>query len=94
MNNQLFIPLKLEEATIKGFEEMLVQIANKTIEEVKQNAFVKPYMNKKQAAEYIGISFNTLKKFEEEGLPIVEIAGVQMIRKVDIDEFFESRRRK
>ncbi|MEY2369575.1 hypothetical protein [Lysinibacillus capsici] len=93
MNNQLFIPLKLEETTIKGFEEMLVQIANKTIEEVKQNTFVKPYMNKKQAAEYIGISFNTLKKFEEEGLPIIEVAGVQMIRKADIDEFFESRRK-
>ncbi|UNB46767.1 helix-turn-helix domain-containing protein [Staphylococcus coagulans] len=48
-------------------------------------------MNKKEVAEYIGVSFNTLKKFIKAGLKTVEIEGIEMIRKVDIDEFIEKR---
>ncbi|WP_157821136.1 helix-turn-helix domain-containing protein [Macrococcoides caseolyticum] len=50
-------------------------------------------MNKKQAAEYLGVSFNTLKKFVENGLPIIEVSGIQMIRKKDIDNFMESNKK-
>ncbi|UTH14063.1 helix-turn-helix domain-containing protein [Macrococcus equipercicus] len=92
MDKQLYIPLKLEESTIKGFEEMFSQIAQKTLEDIYRGNNIQPYLNKKQASEYIGISFNTLKKFIDDGLPIIDVAGVQMIRKIDIDQFLETKR--
>lgn len=93
MQEQLFIPLKLEDTAIKGFEEIFIKIARQTVDDIQKGRNIQPYLNKKQASEYIGISFNTLKKFIDEGLPVVEVSGVQMIRKIDIDEFLESNRK-
>ncbi|PKE07270.1 MULTISPECIES: helix-turn-helix domain-containing protein [Macrococcoides] len=93
MDKQLYIPLKLEESTLKVFEDILKNIANKTIQQIEEEKNIQVYMNKKQAAEYLGVSFNTLKKFVENGLPIIEVSGIQMIRKKDIDNFMESNKK-
>ncbi|HHW7133805.1 helix-turn-helix domain-containing protein [Macrococcoides caseolyticum] len=93
MDKQFYIPLKLEESTLKVFEDILKNIANKTIKQIEEEKNIQVYMNKKQAAEYLGVSFNTLKKFVENGLPIIEVSGIQMIRKKDIDNFMESNKK-
>ncbi|OMH96187.1 hypothetical protein [Staphylococcus argenteus] len=62
MDKQFYIPLKLEESTLKVFEDILKNIANKTIKQIEEEKNIQVYMNKKQAAEYLGVSFNTLKK--------------------------------
>lgn len=89
MENKMIIPLRFDENTLKAVEEVFVKVAEKVKNDVIQGNHVKQYFNKKEAAEYLGVSFNTLKKFEKEGLPIVEVAGMQLIRRVDIDKFLE-----
>lgn len=89
MENKMIIPLRFDENTLKAVEEVFVKVAEKVKNDVIQGNHVKQYLNKKEAAEYLGVSFNTLKKFEKEGLPIVEVAGMQLIRRVDIDKFLE-----
>lgn len=89
MENRMIIPLRFDENTLKAVEEVFVKVAEKVKNDVIQGNHVKQYLNKKEAAEYLGVSFNTLKKFEREGLPIVEVAGMQLIRRVDIDKFLE-----
>lgn len=77
--------------TITAIETVLNEVITKSASELNTSQNVKMYMNKKEAAEYIGVSFNTLKKFIKAGLKTVEIEGIEMIRKVDIDEFIEKR---
>ncbi|TDL98524.1 DNA-binding protein [Macrococcus brunensis] len=88
---ELYIPLKIDDQSIKAFEEMFLNIAKNSLNEFQSNVSQTIYLNKKEAAEYIGVSFNTLKKFIDEGLPIIDVSGIQMIRRQDIDVFLESK---
>lgn len=92
MKEEMTFPVKLDESFITDFQKILIDLANKTIKEVQLGLYVKPYMNKKEAAEYIGISYNTLKKFEGEGLPVVVVDKIQLIQKNDIDKFLQIRK--
>lgn len=76
----------------KQLEEFLNVTLERKLVQIQEDMRVKPYMNKKEAANYIGVSFNTLQKFIHEGLPVVIIGGIQMIRKEDIDGFMLSNR--
>lgn len=85
------IPLIISNETIVAIQDVVNQaIVEATNDSGFNSKKQKMYMNKKEACEYIGVSFNTLKKFIEEGLRVVEVAGIEMIRKVDIDDFFEN----
>lgn len=85
------IPLIISNETIVAIQDAVNQaIVEATNDSGFNSKKQKMYMNKKEACEYIGVSFNTLKKFIEEGLRVVEVAGIEMIRKVDIDDFFEN----
>lgn len=89
MNNQLLLPFKISDEVTKQVEEAFVSIAEKVTDDVLNGVKAKPYMNKREACEYIGVSFNTLVKFQNAGLPIVNVDGIQMFRKIDIDNFFK-----
>lgn len=41
MDKQLYIPLKLEESTLKVFEDILKNIANKTIQQIEEEKIFK-----------------------------------------------------
>ncbi|MCK1975704.1 helix-turn-helix domain-containing protein [Jeotgalicoccus huakuii] len=85
------IPLIISDETIIAIQDVINQaIIEATNDSDYRNKKQKLYMNKKEACEYVGVSFNTLKKFIDEGLRVVEVAGIEMIRKVDIDDFFEN----
>lgn len=47
-------------------------------------------MNKKEAAQYIGISFNTFQRLERMGLPVIDVDGIKLVKKEDIDSFLEN----
>ena len=49
----------------------------------------KRYLNKKEAATYCGISYNTLQKFIHIGLKVVMIDSLVRIDRYDIDDFFQ-----
>lgn len=52
----------------------------------------KEWLSLNEAAEYIGIAPNTLKKFREMGLPVSEIEGtsVKRISRTAIDQFMNN----
>lgn len=81
------IPIQLSESFTASYEEALLKIAKNVLEKVQLNEEFKPYMNKTEAAQYIGVSFNTLQKLERMGLPVIEIDGIRLVGKRDIDDF-------
>lgn len=89
MDNQLMLPLKFDDQVVRQIEQAFALIANKVADDVVNGINQKQYFNKKEACNYIDISFNTLKRLEEMGLPVINIDGIQFIRKVDIDRFME-----
>ena len=48
------------------------------------------YFNMKEASEYIGCSYNTLRNFINNGLKIIVIGKTRRISKNDIDEFMQA----
>lgn len=74
---------------VNQVERRIDLVIEKKVGEFQLNSFEKPYMNKKEAAEYIGVSFNTFRKFERMGLPIIEVDGTLLVKKEDIDVFLE-----
>ncbi|ATD31323.1 hypothetical protein BHM04_09035 [Macrococcus sp. IME1552] len=92
--NHVQIPLTLGEETIKGIEKVIENMLLEVARNLDTNGnSIKSYMNKKEAAEYLGVSYQTLKKFIHCGLPVVDVSGVNMIRRVDIDEFMETNKK-
>lgn len=47
----------------------------------------KEWMSLKEAAEYAGVSLNTLSKFRLKGLKVFEFNGVKRVSKVTLDNF-------
>lgn len=87
------IPLKISEETIEAIEKALNDVVINSANNILNNTNRNQYMNKKEAAQYLGVSFNTLKKFIQNGLPVVNVSGVNMIRRVDIDDFMEANKK-
>jgi len=87
------IPIKLDNNTLlslkKLFRDVVVD-AMEDLELLQDNT--KPVLNKKEACDYLNISFNSLKKLEQAGLPVVNVDGLQLIRKIDIDNFLDKNR--
>lgn len=52
-------------------------------------SITKRYLNKKEAAVYCGVSYNTLQKFIHNGLKIVMVDSLVRIDRYDIDDFFQ-----
>ena len=78
---QLSFEKQIETVVFKGME--------KSIEKYIERMTTKEWMNMKEAQEYIGVSFNTLQKFRQMGLPVFEIDGVKRISKTEIDNFLQ-----
>lgn len=87
------IPLTISEETIKAIESALNEIVINSANNILETQNSNQYMNKKQAAQYIGVSYNTLKKFIDCGLEVVKINDFEMIRRVDIDQFMEANKK-
>lgn len=88
----VMVPFTISDEGIGKIGDLVEDIVLNRMETI-ENRKVKNYMNKKEASEYLGVSYQTLKKFIEKGLPIVEVSGVNMIRRVDIDEFMNANKK-
>lgn len=73
-------------------EELFYRIAKEVISEVsKQEINSKDFLTFKEAAEYVGVSFNTLKTFiTKYGLKTITIGGKKFIHKPTIVKFMKS----
>lgn len=49
----------------------------------------KQLLTLKEAAEHLGVSYNTFQKFRYEGLKVFEIDGTKRVHKVELDKFIE-----
>lgn len=49
----------------------------------------KEWFSLKEAAEYIGVSNNTLAKYREMGLKVFVVEGVSRVSRKEIDRFLE-----
>lgn len=88
--NMVMLPVEVSKEFTEFYEKLFVSLAKETVERVKDGFSQKQYMNKKEAAYYIGVSFNTFQKLERMGLPIIEIDGIKLVSKQDIDSFLDS----
>lgn len=92
--NTIMIPVQISQESASYYENMLLSLANSVVERTKEGLNQKQYMNKKEASQYIGVSFNTFQKMVKLGLPIIEIDGIKLVSKQDIDNFLEEHKNK
>ena len=72
----------------ESLQKYLYEITSKTIEQVRREAGLsKEWLRKGEAAEWIGISINTLSLWIEDGLRVSIVNGVQLISKAEISRF-------
>ncbi|MCQ6276412.1 helix-turn-helix domain-containing protein [Bacillus sp. V3B] len=93
MQSTTVLPLQLPREFLESYQQFLFKLARESFERAQEGSTLKPYMNKKEAAQYIGVSFNTLQKFIENGLPMIEVENVKLLSKKDIDEYLESNKK-
>ena len=72
-------------------EMLMANTAREVLKEVKQKELTtKPYMNYKEACEYVGIARNTLTSWRNEyGLKTISVAGKTLISKETLDQFLK-----
>lgn len=82
---------------VNGLEEIVKAAVKQAIWELNatkppQSGGVRLWMNKTQAAEYIGISRQVLESLIGDGLPVTKLtAGRYVLNKHDIDDWLKNR---
>lgn len=76
-----------ERALILYLEELKIEIITAITEQVSKPN--KQLLTVREAAEYLGVSYNTFQKFRYEGLKIFEVDGIKRIYKHELDKFIE-----
>lgn len=84
------IPFVIEDEALKSIEEVMFKSATRAFEAVGKKKVYPRYMTKKMACEYLDISFNTLTKWINLGLPLIDVDGMNKLDKHDIDAFTEA----
>ncbi|MFA1739366.1 hypothetical protein [Lysinibacillus fusiformis] len=65
-----------------NIEKLISTVVTKTISTLKETFIDSEWMSLKEAATYLNVSPNTLKKFRVMGLKISEIDGVKRVSKI------------
>lgn len=67
---------------------MIYQASLEALENAKKSASInKRYLSKKETMEYLSISYITLQKWIDSGLPLVKISNKHFIDLKDLHEF-------
>lgn len=86
ITNILEMPMDLEKQ-LKNYMLATLSDAIKEFKEQHLTTKTKEWMSLKEAADYIGVSYNTLIKFRVMGLKVCEIDGVKRVSKTAVDSF-------
>lgn len=74
----------------KSLEGSVKEMVRKAIDEVAADPLLrKEYLNKRETCSYLNISFLTLQRLENLGLPIIHIEGKQLISKETLKTFLK-----
>lgn len=81
----------LSEEQSNELKSYIFDITKESIEEAKKLAGLdRPFLNQKEMAEWIGISVNTLKKLESQGLPCSKVKGGIFYSKEEVNKWLLS----
>ena len=84
------LSFELSEDSKSEIRNLFQGLAKEVVDEVMKNPIErKPYLNKGEAAAYIGISRTSLEKLINRGLPIVTIESKVLISKEEIHNFLK-----
>lgn len=78
----------LNEEQTNSLKQYIYQITQEGIEEARRSAGLdKPFLKQKYCSEWLGISVNTLKKMESQGLPSIMIDGIKFYSKDEVSKW-------
>lgn len=71
---------------VQQIQLLIAELIKKEIQiNIENRGLNSPYLNKKQACEYLGISNNTLDSWIKQGLPSIKIGKTVRFNKQSID---------
>ncbi|UJF15010.1 DNA-binding protein [Jeotgalibaca sp. MA1X17-3] len=85
MNN---LQVTLNEEQTADLKRYIFELTKESIEQAKKNAGLdKPFLKQIHMSNYLGISVNTLKKLELEGLPSITLDGLKLYSKEEVSKW-------
>ncbi|MEK4629010.1 MAG: helix-turn-helix domain-containing protein [Psychrobacillus sp.] len=72
-------------AYLENFKKELIEVIEQQL-----NKPEKQLLTFREAAEYVGVSYNTFQKFRYNGLKFFEVDGIKRIYKKELDEFIKN----
>lgn len=84
----------LSDEQTESLKRYIFEVTKESIKEAKKVAGLdKPFLKQKYAAEYLGISVNTLKSLESQGLPSITIDGLKLYAKEEMIKWILSKQK-
>ena len=81
----------LPDDQVQQIQLLIAELIKKEIQiNIENRGLNSPYLNKKQACEYLGISNNTLDSWIKQGLPSIKIGKTVRFNKQAIDAWLLS----
>lgn len=81
----------LSEEQTNELKRFLYLVTKDSIQSAKEDAQLdQPFLKQRYMAEYLGISVNTLKKLERDGLPSITLDGLKLYSKEDVKKWILS----
>lgn len=75
----------------EDLKKYIYMITKESITAAKEDAQLdRPFLKQRYMAEYLGISVNTLKKLERDGLPSITLDGLKLYSKEDVKKWILS----
>jgi DNA-binding transcriptional regulator YiaG len=85
------IEFKLDIEMEEKIRNMIAEIIFDEVHQFKSKyGFDKTYLRKNELAQYLHISYNTINKWIQAGLPQIEVAGVKLYCRESIDEWLKN----
>lgn len=79
-----------EEQSIE-LKKYIFELTRESIEQAQKNAGLdKPFLKQNRMSDFLGISVNTLKKLEDEGLPSITLDGLKLYSKEEVSKWILS----
>lgn len=70
-------------------KDIYMTVTNAINKARQEEQHAKPYLNKKEMAQWLGVSVDTVNKFIHNGLPVANIGGMKLIGKETTIKFLK-----
>jgi len=78
----------LNEGQTAELKRYIFEITRESIELAQKNAGLsKPFLKQVHMADFLGISVNTIKKLESEGMPSIVLDGLKLYSKEEVSKW-------